>query len=132
MTTRDPRADRRAQLQSATAADDPLAAFNRCQTAEEYFALLDVAYDPRVVSVNRLHILRHFGGQLAELHRHRTAPESPGHALDTYRDALTRSYQAFSTATALDHRLFKVLRDRAPRAFVPTAAVAVQHEAREQ
>jgi len=132
MTTRDPRADRRAQLQSATSADDPLAAFNRCQTAEEYFALLDVAYDPRVVSVNRLHILRHFAGQLAEIHRHRTEPESPGHALDTYRDALTRSYQAFTTATALDHRLFKVLRDRAPRAFVPTAAVAVQHEAREQ
>ena len=65
MTTRDPRAGRRAELQSATSADDPLAAFNRCQTAEEYFALLDVAYDPRVVSVNRLHILRHFAGQLA-------------------------------------------------------------------
>lgn len=113
---------------------DRLAAFDRCQSAEEYFALLDVAYDPRVVSVNRLHILRHFAGQLERIRQSPAAAEPA--ALDAYRDALTRSYQAFTTATALDHRLFRVLRDRAPRdraprdrapwVFVPLAAVTAR------
>lgn len=107
-------------------AAERLAAFERCRTAEEYFALLGVPYDPRVVDVNRLHILRHFAGELAGLRRHCTGEESPDQMLDAYRDALTRSYRTFTTSTALDHRLFKVLRDRAPRAFVPAAAVEVR------
>ncbi len=115
----------------ATAADR-LLAFQRCQTAEEYFAVLDVPYDPRVVSVNRLLILRYFAGQLAELRLPPAEPRSPDRVLGSYRDALIRSYQAFTTATALDHRLFKVLRDRAPHAFVPASAVTVQRTGPEQ
>jgi nitrogenase-stabilizing/protective protein len=119
-------------VQPGATAADRLLAFNRCQTAEEYFAVLDVPYDPQVVSVNRLHILRHFAGQLAELRLQPAAAGSPDRVLGSYRDALIRSYQAFTTATALDHRLFKVLRDRAPRAFVPATAITVQREEREQ
>ncbi|MEV5409626.1 nitrogenase-stabilizing/protective protein NifW [Thermopolyspora sp. NPDC052614] len=103
-----------------------LAAFKRCQTAEEYFAVLDVPYDPRVVRVNRLHILRHFAEQLVELHLERSEPQRPEEILDRYRAALARSHDAFVGATALDHRLFKVLKDRAPRAFVETGAIAVE------
>ena len=122
-------------MQPGATAADRLLAFERCQTAEEYFAVLDVPYDPRLVSVNRLHILRHFAGQLAELRLPPAAPAasgSPDRLLGSYRDALIRSYQAFTTATALDHRLFKVLRDRAPRAFVPAAAIAIQRTERDQ
>ncbi|MBX6388940.1 MAG: nitrogenase-stabilizing/protective protein NifW [Frankia sp.] len=111
-------------------ANDLLRQFQRCSTAEEYFSLLDVPYDPRVVNVHRLHILRYFAQQLEELHARCQATDSPEHVLGSYRDALIRSYQAFTTGTALDHRLFKVLRDHAPRAFVPTTDITIQKTAR--
>lgn len=108
------------------ATPDPLVTFRRCQSAEDYFTFLDVPYDPRVLNVYRLHILRHFAGQLQELDARRDARTSPAHALTTYREALLRSYQAFTTGTAMDHRLFKVLQDHAPTAFVPTAEITVE------
>lgn len=111
-------------------AAERLAAFARCASAEEYFAVLGVPYDPRVVAVNRLHILRHFGGQIGAPRPGGVADGDPERTLAGYRDALTRSYQAFTTGTALDHRLFKVLRDRAPRVFVPVDAVAVRRQER--
>lgn len=110
----------------SAAAAERLAAFKRCQTAEEYFAVLEVPHDPRVVRVNRLHILRHFAEQLVALHLDRTAPQRPEEILGSYRAALIRSHEAFTTGTALDHRLFKVLRDRAPKSFVATAAIGVE------
>jgi nitrogenase-stabilizing/protective protein len=103
-----------------------LAQFRRCETAEDYFKFFGVPYDPRVVNVYRLHILRHFARQLEELHESRTAPLPSDRILADYRAALIRSYEAFTTGTALDHRVFKVLRDHAPRAFVPVAQVTVR------
>lgn len=100
--------------------------FRNCSAAEEYFTLLGVPYDPHVLSVNRLHILRYFAEELVTLHRGRTEPESPAEVLVTYREALARSYAAFTSQSALDHRLFKVLRDRAPEAFVPASAVVAE------
>lgn len=93
--------------------------FRRCTTAEEYFDLLQVPYDPEVLQVNRLHILRHFARQLAELPEPQTVPDLFGE----YRAALITSYRTFVTDTALDHRLFKVLQDRRPQAFVPLTEV---------
>lgn len=106
-------------------AADRLIEFARCQSAEEYFALLEVAYDPRVVSVNRLHILRHFA-EIARTRLRHTAPETLNDVLGIYRDALLASYQAFTTSTALDHRLFKVLRHCSQQAFVPVVSVTVR------
>lgn len=103
-----------------------LARFKACESAEDYFAVLGVDYDPRVLAVSRLHILRHFAGQIIDLHRDRQASQSPEAVLADYRDALARSYQEFTTSTALDHRLFKVLQDQAPRAFVPVASICVE------
>ncbi|MCM3925801.1 nitrogenase-stabilizing/protective protein NifW [Frankia sp. AiPs1] len=113
---------------SATTDAGQLAAFHRCSTAEEYFTLLEVDYDPRVVAVNRLHILKHFAGELAKLPEAGADAENPRHLLRDYRDALVRSYEAFTNAGALDHRLFKVLKDRAPQAaaFVPASEITVQ------
>ncbi len=107
---------------------DRLAAFRRCETAEEYFQTLDVAYDPRVVAVNRLHILRHFAAAVARIDaEHASADARTADArTPAYREALAASYEAFTTATALDHRLFKVLADRAPRAFVELDTITVE------
>ncbi len=101
----------------ARSATEQLDAFRRAGTAEEYFAALGITYDPRVLAVSRLHILRHFGAQAAQIE-----PEHAGGAgaatdetvLAAYRRALQSSYDAFTSAGALDHRLFKVLRDHAP------------------
>ena len=112
---------------SVSMAAGQLADFRRCSTAEEYFILLDVDYDPRVLAVNRLHILRYFANQLVELHDTRTEAGNPVELLREYRAALIRSYEAFPTASALDHRLFKVLQDRAPQSsFVPASSITVE------
>nr|Q9Z5Y0.1 RecName: Full=Nitrogenase-stabilizing/protective protein NifW [Frankia sp. EuIK1]AAD17267.1 NifW [Frankia sp. EuIK1] len=108
--------------------------FRRCSTAEQYFELLDVDYDPRVVAVNRLHILRYFAEEIAGLHEGADAEVSPEVLLRDYRAALIRAYEAFTTATGLDHRLFKVLKDRAPEpaGFVATTDITVERPATAQ
>lgn len=116
-----------------------LDAFLRCHTAEEYFAVLDVAYSPQVLAVNRLHILRHFSGEIARIdrpvadraHPGQEGPQQPPRLdpvtrLARYRDALRRSYQTFVTGTALDHRLFAGLARRAPQAFVPVEEITIE------
>ncbi len=102
---------------------DRLADFRRAETAEEYFETLDVPYDPRVVAVNRLHILRHFAAAVARIDAEVALPNA---RMAAYRTALAQAHEAFTTAGALDHRLFKVLADRAPQAFVALAAVTVE------
>lgn len=92
-----------------------------CRDAEDYFRLLGVDYDPTVLAVNRLHILRAFGQELARL---TAADGSPTEDPDTaVREALRRSYAAFTSTTALDHRLFRVLREHAPRNVIRLDAV---------
>ncbi|SBW24764.1 MULTISPECIES: nitrogenase-stabilizing/protective protein NifW [Protofrankia] len=108
-----------------TTGTERLAQFRRCGTAEDYFQALDVPFDPRVVAVNRLHILRHFSPAVARIDAENSSPED---RLAAYRAALVASYEAFTTATALDHRLFKVLADRAPQAFVAVDTVTVEAE----
>ncbi|MCM3883568.1 nitrogenase-stabilizing/protective protein NifW [Frankia sp. R82] len=105
-----------------------LADFHRCTTAEQYLDLLEVDYDPRVVAVNRLHILRVFGGERVKALEAAGGDQAdPGTVLAAYRAALIRSYESFLTATALDHRVFKVLKDRAPEgSFVPSSEITVQ------
>ena len=94
-----------------------------CQDAEDYFRLLDIAFDQRVLDVNRLHILRAFADELKKL----PDDDDSGSAdLDRCRVALQRVYTAFTTSSALDHRVFKVLKERAPRNFVPLRAVSVE------
>jgi nitrogenase-stabilizing/protective protein len=85
-----------------------------CRDAEDYFRLFGVEADPAVLAVNRLHILRAFGRELSRL----TAEGGPGPSADAVREALTRSYDTFRESTALDHRLFRVLRDHAPRQVI--------------
>lgn len=98
MTTREQAAER-------------LSRFLRCHTAEEYFAVLDVEYDPAALAAHRLLILRLFSGELARIerpgvdrvHPYQPAPPSsfvadPVARVARYRDALRRAYQAGSGA----------------------------------
>jgi len=88
-------------------------------SAEDFFVRLDVAYDPSVLNVARLHILKRMGEYLrgADLEG-----LDDREAETRCRDILQRAYQDFVAGSPLDHRVFKVLKDAlAPknRAFVP-------------
>jgi nitrogenase-stabilizing/protective protein len=95
-----------------------------CRNAEDYFAALDVPFDPQVLRVNRLHILRMFG---PALQAYLAGPmDDEPQAAERLRSALATAHDTFTSSTALDHRLFKVLQDRAPRGFVSLGSVTVE------
>lgn len=79
--------------------------------AEDYFVFFDVPFDARVVHVNRLHILKKFGGLKGAIDAN--WPEGAGEVkrFEAYRIALERSYGTFIESSARDEKLFKVFRD---------------------
>jgi nitrogenase-stabilizing/protective protein len=101
-----------------------LAALKQLSAAEEFFATLDVAYDPHVLAVARLHILRRMGEYLrsAELDGQPEAAQ-----LVLCRAQLQRAYDDFVDSSPLEQRVFKVLQEAvAPRhtGFVALADIA--------
>ena len=81
---------------------------NRLSSAEEFFALLGVEYDPKVVSVVRLHILRRMGQYLRS--------EDFGGLSDAVvkercKAVLQQAYEDFLSSTPMQERVFKVLKD---------------------
>ena len=95
-----------------------------CRDAEDYFIALDVPYDPQLLRVNRLHVLRMFGPALQQ---YLGSPvDADPRAAQRLREALVAAHDAFVCSTALDHRLFKVLQDRAPRGFVSLDSLTVE------
>lgn len=99
-----------------------LDAFWRLSTAEDYLEFFGLPYDPAVVEVNRLHILKRFAGYMMEVDAAlgRSGREvGPAERLERYRGALELAYRDFLTGTALDYRLFRVLRERAPEKRLP-------------
>lgn len=93
-------------------------------TAEEFFTRLEVPYDPQVLNVARLHILRRMGQYLSE-------ETFGGHDEATAgilcRAHLEQAYADFVVSSPLEQRVFKVLRDavKAPaKAFVPLTALS--------
>jgi nitrogenase-stabilizing/protective protein len=104
-----------------TAPPGILERLNRTSAAEEFFQALGVAYDPAVLNVARLHILRRMGQYLVS--------EDFGGASDEEvtvrcRGFLEQAYQDFVASSPLDQRVFKVLKDAvapkqpAPKPFV--------------
>ncbi len=99
--------------------------------AEEFFVFLNVPYEPAVVHVARLHILRRMGQYVK-------GSESDG-AFEGLRDSkiralcrehLEQAYQDFVTSSPIQERLFKVHKDavepkpEAARPFVALASLA--------
>ncbi len=80
---------------------------SKLSSAEEFFQFLDVPFEPAVLQVARLHILRRMGDNL------RAAPnEIDDEALRAIlRRHLAQAYQDFVNSTPLNERVFKVLKD---------------------
>jgi nitrogenase-stabilizing/protective protein len=89
-------------------ADGILAQLNKAAAAEEFFALLGVDYDPRIVNVARLHILRRMGQYLAGEDFTGATDDA---VAERCRTVLERAYADFVASSPIDERVFKVLKD---------------------
>jgi nitrogenase-stabilizing/protective protein len=88
-------------------------------SAEDFFCFLDVAYDPAVLNVARLHILKRMGEYLRES---TLAEDDELTALLLCRTHLERAYSDFVKSSPLEERVFKVLQD----AVTPPSSPLVQ------
>jgi nitrogenase-stabilizing/protective protein len=99
-------------------------------SAEEFFDFLGVPYEPAVVHVARLHIMRRMGEYL----RNSEDDGSLGLARDDAqfllcREHLAHAYADFVASSPIAERIFKVHRDaiaprpEANRPFVPLSAL---------
>ncbi len=92
--------------------------------AEDFFEALGVAFDPAVLRVKRLHILKRFQHYLNADGAVAAAGRDEGETLAAYRAALETAYRDFVSSDALTERVFKVLQDAVPApAFVPVTAL---------
>ncbi len=92
---------------------------NNASSAEDFFALLGVNYDPKVVNVARLHILRRMGQYLAAENFH-GAPEAE--VTSRCKAVLEQAYTDFVASSPIDQRVFKVLKDAVAQPQKPAAA----------
>lgn len=87
---------------------DTLKTLQSLSSAEEFFKLLDVPYDPEKVAVVRMHIMKRMGQYLAN-------EDFEGLSDDVVRErcraTLERAYEDFQKSDPLKERVFKVLKD---------------------
>jgi len=85
-----------------------LTQFNQLHDAEDYFEFFGLSYDPQVVNINRLHILRKFSQLMAKVDQGLSDAEK----LDTYREALQSAYAVFLSSSSVEEKLFKVFQQK--------------------
>lgn len=81
---------------------------NKASSAEDFFALLGVDYDPKHVNVVRLHILRRMGQYLVS-EDFTGLPDEV--VAKRCKAVLEQAYADFLASSPLDQRVFKVLKD---------------------
>jgi len=94
-------------------------------TAEDFFRCLGVFYDPRVLNVARLHIMKRMGQYLRSNTLTGVDEET---ARKLCGEHLKRAYDDFVASSPLEQRVFKVLQDAvrpAGETFVPLSALNV-------
>lgn len=97
------------------------------ESAEDFLAYFGIAYDPKVVQVNRLHILQRFHDYLAKTG---PLPEHEGARRADYAALLARAYEDFVASDALTEKVFRVFHLHEPQtAFVPLAAIGAARRA---
>lgn len=102
---------------------------NHLSDAEEFFTVLDVEFDPKVLNVARLHILRRMGDYLKRDHQQELSGLSEEDVRDRCRAHLQTAYADFVASNPIAERVFKVHRDAvkpAPtkgRSFIPLSVL---------
>ena len=80
-------------------------------SAEDFLEYFGVAYDAKVVHVNRLHILQRFHDYLDKAG---VMPEDEDAQRAVYAQWLTQAYQDFVESDAVTEKVFKVFRMNEP------------------
>lgn len=87
-------------------------------SAEEFLEFFEIPYDPKIVHVNRLHILQRFHDYLSKFDKDQLDS-------DTYREQLQRAYQDFVVSTAQQEKVFKVFKMFEPQVVsIPISAIS--------
>ena len=81
----------------------------RFSAAEEFLDFFQVPYDPAVVHVNRLHILKRFNQYLSRATQMDTLDEAT--QLQTCKELMARAYGDFVRSTPAQEKVFKVFQD---------------------
>ena len=88
-----------------------LSQFNQLSNANEYFEFFQLPYDPQIVNVNRLHILKKFSEYIQQIDA--SSPElSEEDKLSQYSQALQQAYEVFLNSTGVEQKLFKVFKKK--------------------
>lgn len=102
-------------------------AMDELSSAEDFLQYFDIAFDPAVVHVNRLHIMQRFHDYLhdsaAALENHTGNDKALAAA---YRALLERAYGDFVHSDALTEKVFKVFKTHGPQAGFVSAESLLQ------
>lgn len=88
-------------------------ALEELSSAEDFLLYFNVAFEPSVVHVNRLHILQRFNEYLAKAEN--TMPDNVDAKFEVYAKLLTCAYQDFVESDALTEKVFKVFHMHEPQ-----------------
>lgn len=78
------------------------------ESAEEFLDYFNIDYDPKIVHVNRLHILQRFHDYLAK------APQDGSLPFEQYAELLKQAYTDFTHSDAVTEKVFKVFKTHGP------------------
>ena len=93
------------------------------QSAEDFLEYFSIPYDPKVVHVNRLHILQRFHNYITKAG---VLPKDEAVLRTAYRDLLLGAYEDFVKSDALTEKVFKVFHMHKPQqTFVPLADLKI-------
>lgn len=84
-------------------------------SAEDFLSYFRIDYDPKVVQVNRLHILKRFHDYLAQA----DMPDETAARFSLHAQLLARAYLDFVSSDALTEKVFRVFHMHEPK----TAAI---------
>jgi nitrogenase-stabilizing/protective protein len=102
-------------------------ALDELESAEDFLEYFGIAFDQKVVHVNRLHILQRFHNYIAKTGK---LPEDEGARRAAYTALLARAYEDFVESDALTEKVFKVFHMHEPQTvFVPLTSIGVVRQA---
>ena len=107
------------EMSLETVRDEPMAledALDELESAEDFLDYFGIAFDSRVVQINRLHIMQRYHDYLnksaSALQQHQDDEQA---LRSVYRVLLERAYQDFVDSDALTEKVFKVFRMHEPQ-----------------
>ena len=89
-------------------------------SAEDFLDFFDIEYEPKVVFVNRLHIMQRFHDYLSKEGDALPTEDQDDALRAVYKQLLARAYQDFVESDAVTEKVFKVFHMHEPQTtFVP-------------